>query len=133
MRELENHPVYKMSLASVYRHYLTKVEKKGRTRAELDEAVCWLTGFDAAELAAHLEAGTSFEDLFAQARLNPAAGLVTGVVCGVRVEEVPHPLMRKLRIMDKLVDELAKGRPMDKVLRRPAPTPTPPPVVKCGP
>ena len=87
MRELENHPVYKMSLASVYRHYVNKVEKKGRTRAELDEAIGWLTGFDAAELAAHLEAGTSFEDLFAQARLNPDAGLVTGVVCGVRVED----------------------------------------------
>lgn len=121
MAELQDHRVFKMSLASVYRHYVTKVEKKGRTRAELDEVICWLTGFDAAELTAHLEAGTNFEDLFAQARLNPDAGLVTGVVCGVRVEEVPHPLMRKLRIMDKLVDELAKGRPMAKVLRRPAP------------
>ncbi|NNM47178.1 DUF2200 domain-containing protein [Knoellia koreensis] len=109
--------IFTTSVASVYPHYVTKVEKKGRTRAELDEVIEWLTGFDEAELKGHLDDETTFEDFFAQARLNPNATLITGSVCGVKVQEVEDPLMRKIRYLDKLVDELAKGRPMDKVLR----------------
>jgi hypothetical protein len=96
---------------------VTKVEKKGRSQAELDEVIRWLTGFDDAELAKHLDTGTTFDDFFAAARLNPNASLITGTVCGVRVEDVEDPLMQKIRYLDKLVDELAKGRPMEKVLR----------------
>lgn len=106
-----------MAVASVYPHYVVKVEKKGRSTAELDEVICWLTGYDEAALKHHLQAGTTFEDFFAQAHLNPNAALITGVVCGVRVEEVEDPLMKQIRYLDKLVDELAKGRPMEKVLR----------------
>ena len=109
--------VFTMSFASVYPLYLAKVEKKGRTRAELDEVVRWLTGFDDAALAAHIEARTTFEDFFAAADLNPNAALITGVVCGVRVEAVEDPLMRKIRMLDKLVDELAKGKALAKILR----------------
>lgn len=111
------HRIFKVSFASVYPHYVAKVEKKGRTKAELDEVIRWLTGFDEQELARHIEARTTFEDLFAQARLHPNAALITGVVCGVRVEEVEDPLMQKLRYMDKLVDELARGKAMTKILR----------------
>lgn len=111
------HRIFTTSFASVYPHYVTKVERKGRTKAELDEVIEWLTGLDAAELARHLEAGTTFEDFFADARLNPAASRITGVVCGVRVEDVEDPLMQKIRYLDKLVDELAKGKAMAKVLR----------------
>ena len=106
-----------MSVASVYPHYVAKVEKKGRTQAELDEVIEWLTGFDEEALRRHLDQGTTFEDLFAEARLNPDATLITGTVCGVRVEDVADPLMQKIRYLDKLVDELAKGRAMEKVLR----------------
>jgi hypothetical protein len=109
--------IFTTSIASVYPHYVTKVERKGRTKAELDQVVEWLTGFDESALTEHLEAGTTFEDFFADARLNPRASLITGVVCGVRVEEVEDPLMQKIRYLDKLVDELAKGKSMDKVLR----------------
>jgi hypothetical protein len=109
--------IFSTSFASVYPHYVTKVERKGRTKAELDEVIAWLTGFDESALKAHLAAGTTFEDFFAEARLNPDASLITGVVCGVRVEDVDDPLMQKIRYLDKLVDELAKGKPMDKVLR----------------
>jgi hypothetical protein len=109
--------IFTVSVASVYPHYLAKVEKKGRTKAELDRVIEWLTGFDEAALRHHLDAGTTFEDFFAQARLNPDAELITGVVCGVRVEEIDDPLMRRIRRLDKLVDELAKGRTMEKVLR----------------
>ncbi len=109
--------IFTTSVASVYPHYVAKVERKGRTRAELDEVITWLTGYDAAELAAHLDAGTTFEDFFAGARLNPLASSITGTVCGVRVEAVEDPLMREIRTLDKLVDELAKGRAMEKVLR----------------
>ncbi|WP_408898224.1 DUF2200 domain-containing protein [Nocardioides sp. R1-1] len=112
------HRIFSTSFASVYPHYVTKVERKGRTRAELDEAICWLTGFDAQELAGHLEAHTTFQELFDAARLNPAADQITGVVCGVRVEEIEDPLMQRIRYLDKLVDELARGKAMDKVLRR---------------
>ena len=106
-----------MSFSSVYPLYVAKVEKKGRTKAELDEVIEWLTGFDEADLDRHIAQGTTFEDFFAEATLNPNVSLVTGVVCGVRVEEVEDPLMRQIRYLDKLVDELAKGRPMGKVLR----------------
>jgi hypothetical protein len=96
---------------------VTKVEKKGRTRAELHQVIQWLTGFDESALSGHLNAGTTFADFFDGARLNPHASLITGVVCGVRVEHVDDPLMQKIRYLDKLVDELAKGKPMDSILR----------------
>jgi hypothetical protein len=109
--------IFRTSFASVYPHYVTKVEKKGRTKAELDQVIEWLTGFDEPALSGHLEAGTTFEDFFADAKLNPNASLITGVVCGVRVEDVDDPLMQQIRYLDKLVDELARGKSMDKVLR----------------
>ena len=112
--------IFTTSVASVYPHYLRKVEKKGRTKAELDEVIQWLTGFDESALNGHLAAGTTFEDFFADASVNPRASLITGLVCGVRVENVEDPLMQKIRYLDKLVDELAKGKAMDKVLRLPA-------------
>ncbi len=109
--------VFTMGFASVYTLYRAKVEKKGRTQAELDQVIRWLTGFDDAELAGHLAARTTFEAFFAAARLHPNHTLITGLVCGVRVEAVEDPLMRKIRYLDKLVDELAKGRAMEKILR----------------
>jgi hypothetical protein len=111
------HRIFTTSVASVYPHYVTKVEKKGRTRAELHQVIEWLTGFDEAALEAHLASGTTFEDFFGAARLNPRAASITGTVCGVRVESIEDPLMQRIRYLDKLVDELAKGKPMDKVLR----------------
>ena len=111
------HRIFTTSVASVYPHYLAKVERKGRTKAELDEVLRWLTGFDEKELSRHLADETTFEDFFTHARLNPHAALITGVVCGIRVEEIEDPLMQKIRYLDKLVDELAKGKAMDKVLR----------------
>jgi hypothetical protein len=107
------------TFASVYPLYLAKVERKGRTKDELDAVIRWLTGMDDAELAAHVEARTTFEGLFAAARLNPNASRITGVVCGVRVEAIEDPLVQKVRYLDKLVDELAKGKALDKVLRQP--------------
>lgn len=109
--------IFGTSVSSVYPHYVTKVEKKGRTQSELDEVIRWLTGFDESELQWHLSHGTTFEDFFAAAHLNPNASLITGSVCGVRVESVEDPLMQRIRYLDKLVDELAKGKPMEKVLR----------------
>ena len=109
--------IFTTSFASVYPHYVTKVEKKGRTKAELHQVIEWLTGYDEAALGAHLEAGTTFEDFFARARLNPNASMITGVICGIRVENLDDPLMQKIRYLDKLVDELAKGKAMGKVLR----------------
>ena len=109
--------IFTTSVASVYPHYVAKVEKKGRTNEELDDVICWLTGFDESALRQHLAEGTTFEAFFAAARLNPNATLITGVVCGVRVEDINDPLMQKIRYLDKLVDELAKGKPMDKILR----------------
>lgn len=109
--------IFTTSVAAVYPHYVTKVEKKGRSRAELDQVIEWLTGFDDAALARHLADETTFEDFFGAATLNPQASLITGSVCGIRVEEVEDPLMQKIRFLDKLVDELAKGKAMDKVLR----------------
>lgn len=109
--------IYTMPFASVYPHYVTKVERKGRTTAELHRVIEWLTGFDERELQAHLDAGSTVAEFFAAARLHPNVSLITGTVCGVRVEEVEEPLMQQIRWLDKLVDELAKGRPMEKVLR----------------
>jgi len=111
------HRIYATSVSSVYPHYVAKVERKGRTTAELDEVIEWLTGYDEATLQKHLDAGTTFEAFFAGARLNPNSSSITGVVCGVRVENIDDPLMQKIRYLDKLVDELAKGKPMEKVLR----------------
>ncbi|GAA3643613.1 DUF2200 domain-containing protein [Microbacterium awajiense] len=113
------HRIYSMAFAAVYPHYVTKVERKGRTTAELDEVIEWLTGFDEADLRRHLDEHTTFEDFFADADLNPNASMITGVICGVKVQEIEDPLMQKIRYLDKLVDELAKGRPMEKVLRKP--------------
>lgn len=110
-----------MSFASVYPLYIAKVERKGRTKAELDEVIEWLTAFDDAELTRHLDEGTTFEEFFADARLNPHAELITGTVCGVRVQEVEDPLMQKIRYLDLLVDELARGKAMAKILRAPQP------------
>ena len=109
--------IFTSSFASVYPLYLMKVERKGRTKEELDEVIEWLTGFDDSALSDHLASGTTFADFFAEARLNPDASQIKGVVCGVRVEEIDDPLMQKIRYLDKLVDELAKGKAMDKVLR----------------
>ena len=111
------HRIFTTSVASVYPHYVTKVEKKGRSRAELDEVIEWLTGFDDVALEQHLAEETTFHDFFEQATLNPHVDQITGSVCGVKVQEVEDPLMRRIRYLDKLVDELAKGRPMEKVLR----------------
>ncbi len=109
--------VARMTVGSVYPLYLAKVEKKGRTRDELDTVIRWLTGYDEQALERRLADGTTFADFFAGAHLNPNAGLITGTICGVRVETIEDPLMQKVRYLDKLVDELAKGRPLEKVLR----------------
>lgn len=112
------HRLYTTSFASVYPHYVAKAERKGRAKAEVDEIIRWLTGFSQAALEAHLAEKTDFQTFFAQApRLNPARADIKGVVCGVRVEEVAEPLMREIRYLDKLIDELAKGRAMEKILR----------------
>ena len=114
--------IFTASVASVYPLYVAKAERKGRTKDEVDTVIEWLTGFDAQQLQHHLTAGTTFEDFFADARLNPDAALITGSVCGVRVQDVEDPLMRKIRCLDKLVDELAHGKAMEKVLRTDAKT-----------
>ena len=111
------HRIFSISFASVYPLYVTKVEKKGRTTEELDEVIEWLTGFDDVELKQHIDEHTTFEDFFADADLNPNASLITGVICGMRVEEIEDPLMQKIRYLDKLVDELARGKSMAKILR----------------
>jgi hypothetical protein len=111
--------IFTTSFSSVYPLYVAKVEKKQRTEAELDLVIEWLTGFTSQQLSDHLASGTTFEDFFADATLNPNTELITGMICGVRVEEIEDPLMQKIRYLDKLVDELAKGRPMAKVLREP--------------
>lgn len=109
--------IFDTAFSAVYPLYLAKAERKGRTREEVDAVIRWLTGFDDAELTRHATGDTSFRTFFAEARLTPNAPLVTGVVCGVRVEDVEDPLMYRVRLLDKLVDELAKGRPLAKVLR----------------
>ena len=117
MSTATGHRIFATSVGSVHPHYVAKVEKKGRSQDELDEVIRWLTGYDEAELERQLANDTTFAEFFAGARLNPNASLITGVVCGVRVQEIEDPLMRQIRYLDKLVDELAKGRPLEKVLR----------------
>ena len=113
------HRIYTTSFASVYPHYVAKAERRGRTRAEVDEIILWLTGYDADAFAALLADKTDFETFFARApALNPARTQITGVVCGVRIEDIEEPLMREIRYLDKLIDELTKTRPMEKILRR---------------
>jgi hypothetical protein len=107
----------KMSFASVYPHYVTKVERKGRTKEELHQVISWLTGFNEKQLQKHLEAKTTFEKFFQDATLHPNAHLITGLICGYRIEEIENPLTKQVRWLDKLVDELAKGRKMEKILR----------------
>lgn len=109
--------IAKMTFASVYPHYLTKVEKKGRTKEELHQVITWLTGFDNKKLQQLIKEKVTFETFFEQATLNPNAHLITGVICGYRVEEIEDPLTQQVRYLDKLVDELAKGRKMEKILR----------------
>lgn len=120
--EPKKHRIYSISVSSVYPHYITKAEKKGRTKAEVDQIIRWLTGYTQAKLDAHLAKKTTFEDFFALApKLNPSRVLIAGVICGVHIEEIEDPLMKELRYLDKLIDELSKGRPMEKILRVPAP------------
>lgn len=111
------HRIFGTAFSAVYPLYITKVERKGRTRAELDEVIRWLTGFDDAQLRSQVETDATFEEFFAAARLNPSAERITGVICGVRVEDIEDPLMQKIRYLDKLVDELARGKALAKVLR----------------
>jgi hypothetical protein len=113
-----NHRIYTTSVASVYPHYVTKAERKGRTKAEVDEIIRWLTGYSEEEMEAQLERQTDFESFFEQApQLNPSRALIRGVVCGVRIEDIEEPTMREIRYLDKLIDELAKGKAMEKILR----------------
>ncbi len=112
------HRIYTIPVANVYPYYIAKAEKKGRKKAEVDAILCWLTGYSPAQLAKQLKAETDFETFFAQApKMNPARKLITGTVCGVRVENIKEPIMREIRYLDKLVDELAQGKAMDKILR----------------
>jgi hypothetical protein len=114
---MTGHRIYKISFASVYPHYVAKAEKKGRTKAEVDEIIRWLTGFSQKELEALIDDKTTLETFYAKARLNPARADIKGVVCGIRVETIAEPLMREIRYLDKLIDELAKGKAMEKILR----------------
>lgn len=115
---MTKHNIYTMSVARVYPHYVTKAEKKGRTKTEVDEIICWLTGYSQEELEAQLEKQTDFETFFAEApQMNPSRALIKGVVCGVRVEDIEESTMKEIRYLDKLIDELAKGKSMDKILR----------------
>jgi hypothetical protein len=117
---MTKHRICSVAVASVYPHYVAKAEKKGRTKADVDEIICWLTGHSQATLEDQLAKSTSFEDFFAQApEMNPSRSLITGMICGIRVEDVQEPTMREIRYLDKLVDELAKGRKMEKILRAP--------------
>lgn len=109
--------IAKMSFAGVYPHYVNKVEKKGRTVEELHEVIQWLTGYNEKQLQKHIQDKSSFETFFAKAKLHPNARLITGLICGYRVEEIENPLTQQVRYLDKLVDELAKGKKMDKILR----------------
>ena len=116
---MDDHRIYKISLASVYPLYVAKAEKKGRTKAEVDEIIRWLTGHDQESLDSVLEKQTDFETFFAEApKLNPSRSLITGVICGVRVEDIKEPTMQEIRYLDKLIDELAKGKAMDKIFRK---------------
>ncbi len=113
------HRIYTMSFASVYPLYITKVERKGRTKAEVDEVILWLTGYTQKKFESQLKKMTDFETFIAEApRLNPLRKLITGVICGVRIEDIKEPTMREIRYLDKLIDELAKGKTMEKILRK---------------
>jgi hypothetical protein len=113
-----NHRIFGMSVAKVYPLYVAKAERKGRKKSEVDAIICWLTGYSQQELETQLKKETGFETFFKEApKLNPARTLIKGVVCGVRVEEIQEPTMREIRYLDKLVDELAKGKAMEKILR----------------
>ncbi|GAB1462251.1 DUF2200 domain-containing protein [Pedobacter sp.] len=118
MNDKNNERVYKMSFAGVYPHYIAKADKKGRSKAEVDEIIYWLTGYNEETLLQHLAHKTNFKDFFEQATINPNASKVTGVICGYRIEEIEDPLMRQIRYLDKMIDELAKGKAMDKILRK---------------
>lgn len=115
MKNLER--VCKMSFASVYPHYIAKVEKKGRTKEEVNQIIFWLTGYDQNTLQKHLDEKTNFETFFNEAQINPNASKITGVICGYRIEEIQEKVMREIRYLDKMIDELAKGRKMEKILR----------------
>ncbi|MBL0305606.1 MAG: DUF2200 domain-containing protein [Chitinophagaceae bacterium] len=116
---MDNHRVFKMSFAGVYPHYIQKAEKKGHTKAEVDTIICWLTGYTQKQLQQQIDNKIDFETFFAQApQLNPNVSKITGVICGYRVEEIEDKLMQKIRYLDKLVDELAKGKAMEKILRK---------------
>ncbi|MDB5062853.1 MAG: hypothetical protein JWP67_2696 [Mucilaginibacter sp.] len=116
---MDNSRVYRMSFASVYPHYIQKAEKKGHTKAEVDDIIFWLTGYNKQTLQKHIDDKSDFETFFAQApQINPNVSKITGVICGYRVEEIEDKLMQKIRYLDKLVDELAKGKAMDKILRK---------------
>ncbi len=115
--DIHNARIAKLTFASVYPHYVTKVEKKGRTKAELHQVITWLTGFNESDIHQLIEEKVTFETFFQKAILNPNATLITGLICGYRVEEIENPLSQKVRYLDKLVDELAKGRKMEKILR----------------
>ena len=115
---MAKHRIYSTSVASVYPHYLAKAEKKGRTKSEVDEIIRWLTGYSQGELDALLQGRTDFETFFAQApQLNPGRSSIKGVICGIRIEDIEEPTMREIRYLDKLIDELAKGKAMEKILR----------------
>jgi hypothetical protein len=115
---MAKHRIYSTSFASVYPHYITKAEKKGRTKAEVDKIICWLTGYRPQQLDAHIDSRTDFETFFAEApELNPSRALIKGLICGVRVEDIEEPTMQEIRYLDKLIDELAKGKALEKILR----------------
>ena len=114
---MTQHRIFKTTFAKIYPMYVQKAERKGRTRDEVDEVIRWLTGYSQAQLQQQIDAGNDLESFFAQASMNPRSELIKGVVCGIRVEDVDDPLMQKIRYLDKLVDELAKGKTMEKILR----------------
>ncbi len=116
---MDTHRIFKMAFANVYPHYVQKAEKNGRAKQEVDEVICWLTGYSPQALAKQIKEKKDFETFFREApSFHPNAGKITGLICGVRIEEIENPLMRKIRCMDKLVDELARGRPMERILRK---------------
>ena len=116
---MSKHRIFKTKFSSVYPHYVQKAERKGRTKEEVDEIICWLTGYDPASLQQQIDKGKDFETFFAEApAMHPNRSLIKGVVCGIRVEEIEDPLMREIRYLDKLIDELARGKAMEKILRQ---------------
>ncbi|WP_147803842.1 DUF2200 domain-containing protein [Alkalicoccus halolimnae] len=116
---MAKHRIYTTSFASVYPHYINKAEKKDRTKKEVDEIICWMTGYNEGELESQLEKKTDFETFFSEApQLNPSRHLIKGVICGVRVEDIEEPTMQEIRYLDKMIDELAKGKKMEKILRK---------------